>query len=315
MSATQIIQALAQMDIHAERKSIYSDLDALRRAGVDIQYRKGHTSGWFLRTRDIPLPEVKLLMDAVQVSHLVPQDRRDALLHQLEGLTSVHQARQLRQRPIWVSGRLPGAEAEVPTYLDRLHTALAAQRPVTFQYFDYDLSHRRSFRRGGGRYTVSPCGLIWSNERCYLVGFDHARRQMRHYRVDKMADLVVTSLHQEGQDLHPPIPLDQYAKRHFGMYAGPEATVTLRGSSSMAEVVWDRFGSDAPLVPDGADHFTVTLPVALSPQFFGWLFGLEGELVLTAPREAVETYRRRLAAALREADRNDPCVRRSAVLQ
>ena len=84
------------------------------------------------------------------------------------------------------------------------------------------------------------------------------------------------------------------------MYRGPEMKVTLRGRRDKAGLVWDRFGQDVILVPDGDDWFTVTLPVVVSPQFFGWLFGLEGSIVLTGPKEAVSAYRRRLAAALEE---------------
>ena len=82
------------------------------------------------------------------------------------------------------------------------------------------------------------------------------------------------------------------------MYSGREMTVTLRGRRSMAGVVWDRFGQDVILIPDGEEHFTVTIPVVLSTQFFGWLFCLEGGLTLIAPRQAVEEYRRKLSAAL-----------------
>ena len=35
----------------------------------------------------------------------------------------------------------------------------------------------------------------------------------------------------------------------------------------------------------------------MSPQFFGWLFGLEGGVQLIAPPEAVQAYQARLAAA------------------
>lgn len=117
---------------------------------------------------------------------------------------------------------------------------------------------------------------------------------MRHYRVDKMAELVVTSLDRQGRDQYPDFQLASYEGKHFGMYSGREVTVTLRGERSMAGVVWDRFGQEVILVPDGEDHFTVTLPVVMSPQFFGWLFGLDGGLVLTGPREAVAAYRQEI---------------------
>ena len=121
---------------------------------------------------------------------------------------------------------------------------------------------------------------------------------MRHYRVDKMAEILVTSLPRQGQAQYPNFQLAQYGQKHFGMYSGQEMTVRLRGRRNMAGVVWDRFGQDVILVPDGEEHFTVTLPVVLSPQFFGWLFGLEGGLVPVAPKRAVLLYRQKLAEAL-----------------
>ena len=56
-------------------------------------------------------------------------------------------------------------------------------------------------------------------------------------------------------------------KKHFGMYSGEEMTVTLRGTRAMVGVVLDRFGQDVILVPDGPEHFTVSIPLVLSPQF------------------------------------------------
>ena len=72
----------------------------------------------------------------------------------------------------------------------------------------------------------------------------------------------------------------------------------LRGRRDKASLVWDRFGQDVILVPDGEEHFTVTLPVVISPQFFGWLLGLDGSVTLVGPKAAVSAYRRRLAATL-----------------
>ena len=145
---------------------------------------------------------------------------------------------------------------------------------------------------------VSPYGLIWNSENYYMVAFDHSHQEMRHYRVDKMTEIVVTSIPRQGREQYPDFQLALYGQKHFGMYSGREMTVTLRGRRSMAGVVWDRFGQDVILIPDGEEHFTVTLPVVMSPQFFGWLFGLDGGLVLTAPRQVVDEYRRKMTEAL-----------------
>ncbi|MCI8423881.1 MAG: WYL domain-containing protein [Lawsonibacter sp.] len=303
ITVPQIIEELGKYDIQAERKSIYDDLESLRHFGLDIQSRKGKSAGWFVGERPFQLPELKLLMDAVQSSRFITQKKSDALIRKLEGLASVHQARQL-QRQVYVSGRIKVMNESIYYNVDKLHTAIAGQKAITFKYFDYDIFRQKVFRRDGQRYNASPYGLIWNSENYYLVAFDHSNQDMRHYRVDKMTEISVTPLDREGQDQYPNFQLAQYGQKHFGMYSGQEITVTLRGRRDMAGVVWDRFGQDVILVPDGEDHFTVTLSVVMSPQFFGWLFGLDGGLVLTAPSAAAEAYQQKLKDALQASVEN-----------
>lgn len=299
LTVAQLISGLAQADIKAERKSIYDDLESLRLFGLDIQSRKGKNPGWFVGQRDFELPEVKLLMDAVQSSRFITQKKSDILIRKLESLASVHQAGQL-QRQVYVSGRIKVMNESIYYNVDKLHAAIAKRRAITFKYFDYNLNRQKVFRRDGRRYVVSPYGLIWNSENYYLVAFDHTNRDMRHYRVDKMTEIVVTCLPQEGKEQYPDFQLAQYGQKHFGMYSGPEVTVTLRGLREKAGLVWDRFGQDVILVPDGEEHFSVTLPVVMSPQFFGWLMGLDGSLTITGPEVAVALYRQKLAAALEQ---------------
>ena len=299
LTVAQIIERLSMEGIKAERKSVYDDLEALGQFGLDVQSRKGKNAGWFIGARDFELPELKLLMDAVQSSRFITQRKSDALIRKLEGLASVHQAGQL-QRQVYVSGRIKVMNESIYYNVDKLHCAIAGQKAITFKYFDYDLTRQKVFRQEGRRYVVSPYGLIWNSENYYLVSFDHARRELRHYRVDKMTEIVITNLELEGKDLYPDFHLAQYGQMHFGMYSGQEMKVTLRGRQDKAHLVWDRFGQDIILVPDGAEYFTVTLPVVISPQFFGWLVGLNGSITLAGPKEAVAAYRLRLATALEQ---------------
>ena len=305
LTVPQLIEELARQDIKAERKSIYDDLEALHLFGLDIQSRKGKTPGWFVGGREFQLPEVKLLMDAVQSSRFITQKKSDALIRKLEGLASIHQAGQL-QRQVYVSGRIKVMNESIYYNVDKLHAAIAGQKAISFKYFDYDIGRKKVFHHDGKRYVVSPYGLIWNSENYYLVAFDHCHQELRHYRVDKMTEIVVTSLDREGREQYPDFQLAEYGQKHFGMYGGQEVKVTLRGRRDKAGLVWDRFGQDVILVPDGAEHFTVTLPVVISPQFFGWLLGLDGSITLIGPKEAVAAYRRRLSATLEELSQ-PPC--------
>jgi len=170
LTVAQLIEELARWDIKAERKSIYDDLEALRQFGLDIQCRKGRSPGWFVGGRDFELPEVKLLMDAVQSSRFLTQKKSDALIRKLEGLASVHQAGQL-QRQVYVDRRIKVMNESIYYNVDKLHAAIAGQKAITFKYFDYDIARKKVFRQEGRRYMVSPYGLIWNSENYYLVAF------------------------------------------------------------------------------------------------------------------------------------------------
>ena len=300
LTVQALIAQLAKHDIQAERKSVYDDLDALSRFGLDVQCRKGRMPGWFVGARDFELPELKLLVDAVQSSRFITRRKSDALIRKLERLASIHQAQQL-QRQVFVSGRVKVMNESIYYNVDKLHTALSAKRAITFQYFDYNMYREKVFRREGAQYTVSPYGLIWNNDNYYLVAYDGSHREMRHYRVDKMAEITVTNLPREGAEDYPNFDIAVYGQKHFGMYSGEETTVTLRTKSSMAGVVLDRFGQDVILVPDGPDFFSVSIPLVLSPQFYGWLFALDPDVTLTAPPRAVAAYQERLRSALHQA--------------
>ena len=299
LSTAQIIDYLEQNGIGAERKSIYDDMETLKLMGVDVQSRKGRGAGWFIGERDFELPELKLLMDAVQSSRFITQRKSDALIRKLEKLASVPQARQL-QRQVYVSGRIKTMNESIYYNVDKLHMAVAGQKVITFKYFDYNMKKEKVFRQEGRRYTVTPFGLLWDNENYYLAAFDHNKSQLRHYRVDKMWEIVLTTLPRQGEQEQKSFHLGDYAQKHFGMYRGEEVNVTLRGEARMVNVVLDRFGQDVMLIPDGAEHFTVTLPVMVSPQFFGWLFGLEGGVQILRPQRVVERYREHLRKQLEE---------------
>ena len=66
MSTQQIIDELNKYDIPADRKSIYDDIEALRTFGYDIELIPGKGGGYYIAHRDFELPELKLLVDAVE---------------------------------------------------------------------------------------------------------------------------------------------------------------------------------------------------------------------------------------------------------
>lgn len=298
ISVQTILETLEREGIPAERKSIYTDLEALQDFGVDVQFRRGRNGGWFIGERDFELAELKLLVDAVQSSRFISRKKSEALIKKLSALTSEYQAKQLR-RQVYVDRRIKTDNESVYYAIDQLHTAISGRRLVTFRYFDYSPTRERVFRREGAAYLVTPYGLIWSDENYYMVGLERGKTELRHYRVDRMSELKTTQAVEEVPKALREFDIAEYGQRHFHMFSGREGMVRLRCTNRFVNVMLDRFGQDVMLIPDGADHFALTVNAVVSPQFYGWLFGLGDEVKLTAPDWAVAEYRTMLEKALR----------------
>ena len=293
ISRQEMQEELERWGLSAERKSIYDDMEQLRELGLDVQSRRGRNGGWYIGERGFQLAELKLLVDAVQSSRFLTKRKSEALIRKLEGLASVHQARQL-QRQVYVDRRIKTMNESIFYNVDKLHGAIAANRVITFRYFEYNARRERVFRHDGMRYRLTPFGLIWDSENYYLAGWDELRKQLRHYRVDKMSDIAVTGMRGTPRG---DWTAEGYARRHFGMFSGMPCQLQLRCEDRLAGVVIDRFGLDVPLVPDGAGYFTATLDVVVSPPLWGWLFGLGPGVEVLGPQWAVDDFAARLEQA------------------
>ena len=289
VTVSQMIDYLARHDIAAERKSIYDDIDGLRSYGLDIEYRKAQDGGYFIANREFQLPELKLLVDAVQSSKFLSLRKSNELIAKLEKLASRHEAQALR-RQVYVAHRIKNMNESIYYNVDALHSAIAAGSRITFRYFDWDMNGKKKYRHEGKRYRISPWALLWDDENYYLVGYDAEHTERRHYRVDKMESITQTGEERLGKELFAGFDPAAYSRKVFGMYGGEPQKVTLRFESSMSNIVFDRFGRELILTPDREGGFTVTVEVVPSPQFFAWLTGLGAPVKILSPQPIVQQF-------------------------
>lgn len=297
IAVPQLVQLLRAAGISAERKSIYDDIEVLRNLGYDIQLLR--SKGYFLGERIFQLAELKLLVDAVQSSRFITAKKSGQLIQKLERLTSVHQAQGL-QRQVFVAGRVKSMNESIYYTIDAIHQAIGENRQISFQYFKYDRNREKVLRHGGKCYQVSPYALLRSDDNYYLVAYDGQKEEIRHYRVDKMLSINLSGLPREGLEAYQSFDLGRYARLHFGMFRGEEAEVVLRCESRMADIIIDRFGDQVSLVPDGEDHFTCAVQLAVSPQFFGWLCGLGSGIRIQSPAWVAEEMRQHLQRVMEQ---------------
>jgi len=274
LSVNELISKLEALDISAERKAIYDDIEVLRLYGLDIVMEKRTSYGYYVASRDFEMPELKLLADAVQSSKFITARKSLELIKKLESLVSRHDAGKLR-RQVYIQNRVKNMNESIYYSVDTLHDAIAEGKKISFKYFDYNVQKEQVFRRDGARYVVSPAALSWADEHYYLISFMDGREGISHFRVDRMSN--VKKLDEPHCSMTASFKLADYSKKIFGMYSGDEVEVKLRFSNKIVRAVVDRFGKDITMIPDGDDHFTIRVQVVRSPVFYGWLFQF-GEL-------------------------------------
>lgn len=283
--------------ITAERKSLYDDMETLRAFGYDIVAAKSKTTAYYLGERKLELAELKLLVDAVQSSRFVTKKKSDELIRKLSDLASEHNARALA-RQVHIANRVKTMNESIYYNVDYLHTAILTEKQIRFRYFSWNDKKEKVFRRDGAYYTASPYALTWDSENYYLIAFDSEKQELRHYRVDKMTGITVTDAHREGEDAFRHFDLAGYTHSVFDMFAGEKANVTLRVASHLAGVIIDRFGADIAFMSDEDGFFRVNLPVAVSPTFFGWLFGFGAEMEILTPPAVRDAFRAHIEETL-----------------
>ncbi len=292
LTMPEIISRLAGLGVNADRKTLYLDFEELRHFGYDIiGEATGRSYYYYLGARDFELPELKLLVDAVQSAKFITDKKSKELIGKLESLVSRHQASQL-QRQVTISGRVKTMNESIYYNVDKLHEAIAKDVRITFQYYRWNVKKEMELRKNGDFYTVSPWKLMWDDENYYLVGFDSLDRKIKHYRVDKMLRITLTGEHREGKDAFHKFDLPRYTRSLFGMFGGEEMYVTLEAENEMVGVLIDRFGKDIPIMPAGdAGHFRTSVNVAVSNQFLGWIMAIGNGVRIIGPDVVLEQMR------------------------
>ena len=172
--------------------------------------------------------------------------------------------------------------------VDAIHNAISENKKIEFQYYQWNVKKEMELRHNGAWYHISPWGLSWDDENYYLVGYDSEAEKIKHYRVDKMLHIRLSSENREGKEFFNKLDMADYAKKSFGMFGGKEQTVKLLVKNNLAGVIIDRFGKNLILFPADDDHFTVNVDVHVSRQFLGWAFSLGDGIKIVGPDDVVE---------------------------
>ena len=291
LAMPQIMAELEKYDVTAERKSVYQDFQDMDKLGIEIiKEQIGRETYYHVGSREFELAEVKLLIDVIQSSKFITQTKSRELITKIKKFVSEYQARQL-QRQVFINDRVKNMNESVYYNVDDIYTAINDNRKIRFKYYKWSIEKKLIARHNGDWFVVSPWALTWNDENYYLVAFDDLDNKIKHYRVDKMMRISVEEEMREGKEIFKNFDMAAYSKATFGMYSGKKTRVHIQFPNNMCGVFIDRFGKEVSFRKVDEDHSSIAVDVAVSPQFFGWIFSLGREVKVVGPDEVVDQMR------------------------
>lgn len=285
VTVSEMIEYLKSKGIPSVRQTVYTDLEALDTAGIDIVQIKSTQNRYFIGSRIFEYPELKMLVDAVASSKVISAKKSQALIQKLGQLTSIQQAEQL-QRLASLSSRVKPHNEKVYYIIDSIQTAILDQHQISFQYNEYTPEKKKILKHDGYRYILDPYALEWKNDHYYLIGYSHKHKGIAHFRVDCLTS--VEPLDSKFQPM-PDFDVAAYTNKMVDMFAAEHAEqVKLLCSNELMRVIIDHYGEDIEISPYDDTHFTVIIEVNPSGTFYGWVFKFMGKIRILSPQSCVD---------------------------
>ena len=297
ITTVQIMEILEKeygMKVH--RTTVARDVADLADMGVDVQSQRSTQNRYFVGSRYFELAELKLLIDAVASSKFISENKSYNLLSKLSNFASVYQQESVK-RNIRIESRIKPDNERSLYIVDSINEAINKGKKIKFRYYDYDINKQKQLRNDGKPYVLSPYTLVWNGDYYYVVGYSDKHKSIGNFRVDR-----IESTPEILFDMAVPMPADfnvsEYIRKVFQMYDACRETVQLKCTEDMMKVIIDRFDDDVQTKVVDENHFIATVEVALSPNFYGWLFGFGDKIRLVGPGYVVEEYKKLLRSEL-----------------
>ena len=297
LTTKQLIDKLQdEYGISAHRTTLTKDIAALQEFGVDIVTVHSTQSKYFIGSRKFELPELKLLIDAVESSRFITAKKSESLIRKIHTLTSQGQVSKLR-RNNYVVDRIKPDNEQIYYIVDTINDAINEGKQISFQYYDYSGLKKMVLKNKGEIYKLSPYKLIWSGDYYYVIGYSEKKGKVINFRVDRIA-VAPTILSENAIPVPKDFDLENFTKEVFFMFSGDEVEVDLQCDNSLMKTMIDRFGENVKTLAYDMTSFRLITEVSVSPTFFGWVFGFDGKVKILGPKNVKEQYYKMISEAM-----------------
>ena len=299
LTTAQLMQILSdEYGITAHRQTIKADIDLLRQFGIEIQETKSTQNRYNMFARTFDVPELKLLIDAVESSKFITSSKSKELVEKIGSLVSNHVAATLK-RNVSCEGRIKPGNEKAYIIVDTINEAINNNKKISFFYFQYNVKKEKKLRHNGEPYVITPLHLVWNGDCYYMVGVYDYQQRLGSFRVDRIAKQP-NILKEDGTLPPDGFSIDEYINTTFRMYNCKHEEVELICDNSVMDSIIDKFGEDVVTYAYDMSSFRAIVNVAASHVFYSWIFGFGGKVKIKGPVYVKEKYAEMLSQAVAE---------------
>ena len=297
LSTSQIIDIIEnEYGIESHRTTISKDIDILKNFGVDIFKINSTQNKYFVASRKFEIPELKLLIDAVESSKFITQKKSEELVKKLASMASRSQSYKLK-RNLDNPDRIKQGNEQIYYIVDTINDAINQNRKISFKYYEYSADKKKKLKNNGLDYVFSPYTLVWNGDYYYMVGYSEKHQKIISFRVDRIAQ-TPEILSERAVQKPRSFNIAKYTKSVFKMFDSEHVIAHLKCDNSLMKVIIDHFGEDVITSEYNTNEFIAKAEVSASPTFFGWVFGFGGKIQIIGPESLKTQYKKMVKETL-----------------
>ena len=300
ISRIELCRRLNEMGISSNVRTLSLDLRVLTDNGYRIEsFLKNKERFYYVPEPELTVPEMKILIDAVQAASFVTEEKTAELVEKIAALGGSHHAELLKKNIVRFNTRKHTNESVFST-VDVIEDAINRRRQIAFNYFHLDENAGRVYRTDDEgevkRYQVEPVALIFNEDNYYLMAYSQRHPESTaNYRVDRMANVEVLKKEKLSKEaLTKRRTAAKYTKQVFKMFGGEEENVVLRFDRAFIEPVFDKFGEDTPIKMVDEVICEAKVRVQISPTFFGWVAQFGEKMRIAKPEDVALKYQKHI---------------------
>lgn len=293
MGTTTLINRLNGEGMKCNRATLYGDIALLNKFGYEILCNRAISNEYYVVNRDFDIPEIQILIDAVQAASFITEHKTPVLVDKLAQLAGSQRAVVLKKNIVEFS-TVKGDNELIYYLVDEITSAITKKKKIEFYYFDLGIGKKKVYRMrttvpGERRkYVVNPIATAFHDDKYYLLCYNDRHMTLTQYRIDRMENVKMLD---EDITPNPELKASNIARHKrslFDMYCGQKENISFETDVAVLDAVYDRFGDSVRVVSIGDGKALCNVGVQVGRPLITWFIGFGSALKVRSPQSVID---------------------------